>query len=229
MRKAPFLFVTILLVFALAAFPVLASSSATDDQKKQGGMEQAIESSAENAIHAEEGHGQGHGGGETPARLWDLVYRVVNAAAVILVLVLLVRKPLKQMLASRRQTIQEDLENLEARKKSAQEALEETLARLKDVEAEKDKILENFRKQGEAERDKILAEAESMADQVKVRAKAAIEQHMAETRRRLQDEIAVASAQQAMEMIKKSFKPEDQGRLVEEYLEKVVAQNEVTR
>lgn len=228
MRKAPFLFVAVLLVFALAAFPVLASSSATDDQKKQGGMEQAIESSAETAIHAEEGHGEGHGG-ETPARMWDLVYRVVNAAAVILVLVLLVRKPLKQMLASRKQTIQEDLENLEARKKSAQEALEETLARLKDVEAEKDKILENFRKQGEAERDKILAEAESMADQVKVRAKAAIEQHMAETRRQLQDEIAVASAQQAMEMIKKSFKPEDQGRLVEEYLEKVVAQNEVTR
>ena len=228
MRKAPFLFVSVLLVFALVAFPVLASSGAAE-QKKEGGMEQAMEGSAQKAIHAEKGHESAHGGGESPERLWDLVYRVINAAAVILVLVLLVRKPLKQMLASRRQTIQEDLENLEARKKSAQEALEETLARLKDVEAEKEKILENFRKQGEAERDKILAEAEAMAEQVKIRTQAAIEQHMDQTRQQLQDEIAVASAQQAMELIKKSFKPEDQGRLVEEYLEKVVAQNEVTR
>ncbi len=158
---------------------------------------------------------------ESAERIRDLIWRAINALAVVLVLFFLLRKPLSQALANRRRSIEDDLENLEKRKEETQRALEEALVKLKAVEAEKDKIVQEFLTQGEVEKARILAEAEDMALRLKEQARRSIEQETAAAKTQLQEEIAELSVAKALEMIKVKITPDDRDRLVNEYLNKV--------
>jgi len=169
--------------------------------------------------------GGGHGeaaAGESSAKLWDLLWRALNFGGLVVLLLLLVRKPVAQLLNNRRQNIQKDLETLEARKKEAQQALEEAQDRLAEIRAEKERIIADFTAQGEAEKSKILAEAEALAAQLKAQAKRSIDQEIDQARGKLQEEIAELSAGRALTILQNKMTPQDKDRLVEEYLAKVV-------
>jgi len=160
--------------------------------------------------------------GDTTAKRKDLLYRAINFGILAAVIVILLRKPMGRMLANRSQGIKEDLENLEERKEEAARSLEENLARLKSIEAEKDKIIQEFVAAGETEKEKILAQAEEMAARIKEQARISIEFETEKARTQLQVEIAEKSAAKAFELIQKKITPEDRDRLVNDYLDKVV-------
>jgi len=171
--------------------------------------------------HGEEA-AEGSGHGDSSAKLWDLLWRTTNFAAVVAVLVLVLRKPLSQSLRHRTESIKDELDGLESRKDEAQRQLEETLARLENLEAEKEKILDGFKAQGENEKVRILAEAETMAQRIKEQARLRIDQEIAEAKAQLTDEIAELSVARALELVKKNINSEDQQRLMEESLNKMV-------
>ncbi|MBW2617876.1 MAG: ATP synthase F0 subunit B [Deltaproteobacteria bacterium] len=159
---------------------------------------------------------------DTTAKQKDLLYRAINFGILAAVMVILLRKPMGRMLANRNQGIKEDLENLEKRKEEAARSLEENLARLKSIEAEKDKIIQEFVAAGNAEKEKILAQAEEMAARIKEQTRASIELETEKARTQLQAEIAEKSATKAFELIQAKITPEDRDRLVNDYLDKVV-------
>ena len=116
--------------------------------------------------------------GDSGQKLWDLLWRTMNFAAVVAVLFFLLRKPISQGLRNRRESIREELDSLEAKKNKAQQELEETLRKIEGLAAEKEKIIAELKAQGENEKARILAEAEEMAARIKDQTRLRIDQEV---------------------------------------------------
>lgn len=168
------------------------------------------------------GGGDAHGGGGISPEKWkDLWYRVFNFAGLAAILVYFLRKPLAGGLRSRRETIAQQLEELEARKGEAERMYKEAEAKVARLDAEVKKIIAEAVKQGEVEKERIIADGERSAGDMKRQAKMAVAHELAEAKSRLKAEIAEQAVLLAEELIKKNLQPADQHKMVEEYLDKV--------
>lgn len=166
---------------------------------------------------AEEGHG-----GIPSAKIWDLVWRTTNFIVLAGVLFYVLRKPLSQGLNNRRQNIAQTLSDLEEKKAQAEAGFKELEAKLADMEAERDRIMADYIRSGEDEKNKIIAGAQDMADRIKKQAEVTIQQEISKAKEELTREIAEMSASMAEDLVRKNINDQDQQRLVEEYLNKVV-------
>jgi len=175
------------------------------------------------AAHAGEGesHGEEHGG-YSAAKIWDLVFRAMNFFAVAIILFFVLRKPLAQFFGNRREEIAETLADLEKKKGEAAEKYAALETRLAEIEAERDSILAEYIADGEKEKEKIIANAEDMSARIQAQAQKAIAQEIKKAKDDLKKEIAELSASMAEELVKNNINDQDQERLVEEYLDKVV-------
>ena len=167
----------------------------------------------------------GASGGEGGSKGWVATdtFRVMNFAVLAIVLIFLLRKPLTQALSSRIKTIKDELEDLEARKDDAEKKLAEYNERLSQLEKEAATIVEDYIKQGNEAKARILKEAESSADKLKAQARRNIEHEFEQAKLKLQEEIFETSLEKAEKIMKNKFSEDDQDRIVDEYLKKVVA------
>jgi F-type H+-transporting ATPase subunit b len=167
----------------------------------------------------------GASGGEGGSKGWVSTdtFRVMNFAVLAIVLVYLLRKPLSQALSSRINGIKVELEDLEARKDEAEKKLAEYNEKLAQLEKEAEAIVEDYIKQGHEARERILKEAESSAEKLKTQARRNIEYEFEQAKLKLQAEIFETSLEKAEDIIKRKFSEDDQDRIVDEYLKKVVA------
>jgi len=165
----------------------------------------------------------GHGGGEHDAtRLNDLIWRSVNFVVFAGVLIKLATKPIKEFFASRKQQIAQNLEELESQKAAAEKALAEAQAKLAAVAEEREKIIQLFISEGEAEKAKIIARAEQAAARIKEMAALTIEGETKKAAAQLKRELVETAAQLSEGLIKEHITADDQQRLVDDYLTKVV-------
>jgi len=162
-----------------------------------------------------------HGGGIPPEKLWDLLYRALNFAGLVIILVYFLKKPVSSGLSARREGIKDQLEALESRKAEAERMYREAEAKLAKLDEEVNGIIAEAVSQGEAEKAKIIAEAERAAGDLKRQAEMAVAHELAEARTRLKAEIAEQAVLLAEELIKKNIQPADQARMVEASLDKV--------
>ena len=150
-------------------------------------------------------------------------YRVMNFVVLLVALIFILRKPLSQALSSRIKTIKEQLESLETQKAEAEKKLAQYNDKLSELESEAEKIIQGYIQQGNEAKAKILKEAESTAEKLQLQAKRNIEHEFNKARQELQQEVVEKSLLQAEEMLKKTISDRDQDKLVNEYLDKVVA------
>ncbi len=162
--------------------------------------------------------GEHHGGG------WAVTdtYRVINFVVLAGALFLILRKPVSQFLGDRIRGIQEQFDDLEKRKAEAEQKIAEYNQRLANLEAESEKIIAMYRKQGEEARQKILKAAEDAAMKLEAQARRNIEQEIKKARQELETEIFERAIALAEEKIKKSITVQDQEKIVGDYLDKVV-------
>ena len=179
----------------------------------------------ETDAHAAEGdHGDGHHEGSlSPAKLKDLFWRVLNFIVLMIILVKFGAKPIASALGGRQTAVKNELEDLESRRDEAEKQYREFEAKLATVEKDIDKIVEKAVAQAEVEKAKILEKAEQAVDDMKRQAEQAIQNEVTEARRELKDDIADQAAVLAEELIVKNLNPEDQVKIIENYLDKVGA------
>ncbi|MGV1100424.1 F0F1 ATP synthase subunit B [Thiovibrio sp. JS02] len=170
------------------------------------------------ASASEAAHG---GGGVPPAKLWDLLYRALNFAGLVIILVYFLRKPIASGLSSRREGIKDQLDALESRKADAERMYKEAEAKLAKLDEEVSAIISEAVKQGEVEKDKIIADAERAAGDIKRQAEMAVSFELAEAKKRLKAEVAEQAVLLAEELLKKTIQPADQSKMVEASLAKV--------
>lgn len=164
-------------------------------------------------------------GGDDGSKGWQNTdwFRVMNFVVLAGVLVFILRKPVSQALGSRIKGIKEQLESLEVQKAEAEKQLAQYNEKLSQLEKEAEKIVDDYIKQGNEAKAKILKEAEQSADKLQAQAKRNIEHEFAKAKQKLQQEVVESSLLKAEESLKKEITAKDQDKLVDEYLDKVVA------
>jgi F-type H+-transporting ATPase subunit b len=179
-------------------------------------------------VFASSGGGDAHEGdahGAVKAKGWVATdtYRVLNFAVLAGALVFLLRKPLSQALDSRIKGIQAQLEDLESKKAEAEKVLSEYNAKIAKLSQESEGIVAEYIRQGNEAKIRILKEAEASAYKLEEQARRNIENEFEVAKLRLQQDIFEKAMLKAEEIIKKNITADDQNRLVDEYLDKVVA------
>jgi F-type H+-transporting ATPase subunit b len=165
------------------------------------------------------------GGGEQGSKGWVATdtFKVMNFAVLAIGLFLLLRKPLAKALSDRIQGIKDQLSELEARKKEAEEELAGYNEKFQQLDKEAEKLIAQYIQQGEDAKAKIIKEAEIAAQKLEEQARRNIEHEFKKTREKLQEEVLEKALTKAEEIIKTRISDKDQERLVDEYLDKVVA------
>lgn len=150
-------------------------------------------------------------------------YKVMNFTVLAVGLFLLLRKPTSQALDSRIKGIKDQLGALEDKKKEAERQLAEYNAKFSNLEQEAEKIIEEYIRQGNEAQARIIEEAKKAADKLEEQARRNIEHEFKRAKLKLQEEILEKSLEKTEEIIKRKITVQDQEKLVDEYLEKVVA------
>ncbi|MEE4165886.1 MAG: ATP synthase F0 subunit B [Desulfocapsaceae bacterium] len=223
-------FLVAALCFAVSIGTVAASSGqpAADSSHTaaadQGAAVDNTHSAGAEASHADEGgHGAAAGGSLSAAKLKDLFWRVINFIALMIILVKFGAKPIGSALAGRRQRIKDELSDLEARRTAAEASYREFEVKLAGVEKDIDTVVEKALAQAEIEKQKIIEKAEKAADDIKRQAELTIQNEIMEARRTLKNDVADQAAVMAKELIVKNLTPDDQVKIIEDYLDKVGA------
>ncbi|MDF1577100.1 MAG: ATP synthase F0 subunit B [Desulfurivibrionaceae bacterium] len=168
-------------------------------------------------------HASGGEGGIPKEKWMDLLWRTLNFAGLLIILVWALKKPIANALTSRRRGIIEKFEDLEAQKREAERIYKEYEAKLTGIEQEVQAIIRSAVQQGEAEKARIIDEANRAAEDIQRQAEMAVQHELAGAKLRLRSEIAEQAVRMAEDLLKQNLKETDQAVLVEDYLEKVGA------
>ncbi len=150
-------------------------------------------------------------------------YKVMNFAVLAIGLFLLLKKPVSQALNSRIEGIKDQLDELEEKKKAAEKQLAEYNERFSNLEKEAEKLIEDYIRQGNEAKARIIEEAKQAAEKLEEQARRNIEQEFKRAQLELQQEILEKALQKSEEIIISKITAKDQEKLVDEYLDKVVA------
>jgi F-type H+-transporting ATPase subunit b len=156
--------------------------------------------------------------------MWpDFWQRVLNFAIMAGVLIFIFKKlNVKAFFAKRTESIANTLNELEVKKKEAEKTYEEYKQKLSQLDKETDRILQEYIEQGEREKAKIIANAEKAAAEIREQTDVAIEQEIKSAKEVLQKEIAELSVTAAEVLLKEKIGEEDQQKLVDDFMTKVV-------
>jgi len=163
--------------------------------------------------------GEAAHGGFTP-RDW---YRIMNFVVLAAVLFFLLRKPIPRALNNRIRGIEDQLKDLEAQKGEAEARLAACQQKLGALEKEAERIVADYVRQGQEAKARILKEAESVSEKIQLQARRNIEHEFEQTKAQLQREIFEKALMKAEERLRQNITAQDQNKLVEEYLQKVVS------
>ena len=153
--------------------------------------------------------------------LKDFLYRVLNFAIVVAILVYFLAKPIKKGLTGRRQDIEKDLAEAKQAKADAEAKFAEYDRKLALATEEIAEIGATIRREGELEKQKIIANAKLLAAKIEQDAEKAAELEVAKARTELQREAVTLAVSVAEELLKKNFTKDDDARLTDEYMQKV--------
>ncbi len=163
---------------------------------------------------------------EGESKKWSIIdsSRVLNFAVLAIGLYLILRKRVPKIMNSRIEGIKHQLSELEAKKQEAEKKLADYQTKLVGLDQESEKIIGEYVRQGEDAKIRILKEAEAAADKLEEQARRNIEHEFKQARTKLQAEVLEKALEKAEKIIKEKISVDDQDRIVDEYLEKVVAQ-----
>jgi F-type H+-transporting ATPase subunit b len=150
-------------------------------------------------------------------------YRIMNFTVLVVGLFLLLRKPFSKALNSRIVGIKEQLESLEAKKAATENELALYVEKLAKLEGEASSIIDDYIRQGNEAKARIIKEAEAAAEKLEEQAKKNIKHEFEQAKLRLKGDVLEKAMARAEEIIKTKISSDDQERLVDEYLNKVVA------
>ncbi|VEN73578.1 ATP synthase subunit b 1 [Candidatus Desulfarcum epimagneticum] len=168
---------------------------------------------------AAESGGGGHGG---PGWVMNDTWRIMNFVALATILFFVLKKPLAGALQDRITGIEDQLKDLETRKKEAEKELAEYNEKLSLLDKQAEKIVQDYIEQGKEAGEKIRRQAKVAAEKLEEQARRNIEHEFEKAKDMLHREVLEKSFAKAEEMIRSGIAAEDQERLVDEYLNKVV-------
>lgn len=149
------------------------------------------------------------------------IFKIINFIIFLAVLYYFLFQKIKDFFSKRSTGIRSAIEDAQQARKEAEKRLEEVSKKLDAVGEEISKMKAEAKEDGERLRERIQKEAEELTEKVTQQAKKSIDLETKKVRTRLQEEAVFMAMEIAGEIIKKNIKPEDQERLITEYIEKM--------
>ena len=164
----------------------------------------------------------GEGGHDSGGQVANLMYRLLNFALMVIILVVVLKKVnIGEFFARRKEGIREKLENLQKEKDEAEKRCQILEKKLKEFEVQRKEILEQFKAEGAKEKEKIITEAMERAVQILTQADLTIEREIQGAKDTLRKEMVDLAAGKARDIIAKEMTDRDQDFLVDEFIESV--------
>ena len=157
-------------------------------------------------------------GGEHGGGIMEWVWRVLNFAILVFVLVKFAGKPLRDYLQSRKDLIEKSIKEAQEAKELAKKALAEVEERLKLKDKEIEEIVSSAKGSGERERDRLVEESEKLRQKILEQAKTNIDFEVKRAKETIKGEAVAAAMQLAEDRIKGKLTNEDQEKLLKESL-----------
>ena len=151
---------------------------------------------------------------------WE-AWKFLNLFLFIGLLVYFLRRPLSESLVARREAIRRDLMRAQEERNAAQAKLDEVEARLARLNAEIEAVRAQSQKEAAAERERIERATEEEIRKLREQAQREIEGAGKIARQELRRQAAEESVRLAEETIRREMRPEDDARLVGEYVEEL--------
>lgn len=165
------------------------------------------------------------GGGEQHFGVMDWVWRFVNFAILVVLLVKFAGKPLKNFFQQRKELIEKSIRESQEAKELARKALAEVEERLKLKDKEVEEILSIAKVSGESERARLIEESERMKVRILEQAKSNIDHEVKLAKEAIKAEAVEASVQLAEEKIKARLTTAEQDRLLQESIKLLEGRN----
>lgn len=157
---------------------------------------------------------EGHGGNQ----LKDFLYRVLDFGITFGLLFYFLRKPLKNFLRQRRQKLSDELEQARQLQADAEARYEATRKQLADADARIATLAEEIREDGRRQCAQLEEQARAMAAEIRAEATRGAEREIAAARRQLHETAVELAVELAEARLKQQLAPEDQARLIDDYL-----------
>lgn len=172
------------------------------------------------AIAAEHG---ADAGGEPHGNDWgNFAFRLINFAVFLGIIWWAAGKKIVGFFSSRRYNIETELQELTKRKEEAEKRLSQVETDIANVQSEREKIIEEFKAQGEALKTSIIEKAKQQAEQIKRQAELTAEQEAKYAIEGMREELAAMIAEATEKALVKKLNKEEHEKLIDKYLTKVV-------
>lgn len=155
--------------------------------------------------------------------VWSLIWKATNLAILFALLYRLLASRIKAFFENRRISIEKTITEAERTKKEAEEKYGELKEKLQNADKETEKIIELFRKEGLAEKERIIKNAEKEAEKIKKQTAQTIQQEEVRAKATIRKDFAETVIRTATDLINRKQNDKDNERIIEEYIEKVVA------
>lgn len=150
-----------------------------------------------------------------------VIAKVVNLLLFVGLLIYVLRRPVGQAFRDRREAIRRELMEAQEERNAALAKLQEVEGRLSRLDAEVEAIRTQAQREAAEERARIERSTEEEIRKVREQAQREIESASKAARAELRAYAAEQSVRLAEEMIRRDIRPEDDARLVSEYVEEL--------
>lgn len=153
-------------------------------------------------------------GGETGAFYWQ----VANFVLLVVVLVALLRKPMRGFFEQRRGDVGRDLDAASELLERAESRYSQWQRKLIDLDEELEKIRRDSRTRAQQEHDQIIADAHAAAERIQNDAGAAVESELRRARSDLQKEASDLAVELAEKILREQVLDSDRERLADDFI-----------
>lgn len=149
------------------------------------------------------------------------VWRFFNLTVFVLFLYFVLRKPLSEAFRGRRESIRRELIRAKEERDAALSKLEEVQGRLGRLDTEVEAIRTQAQKEAQEERERIARSTQEEIKRLREQAQREIETSGKVARQELRRYAAEKSVELAEEILRREMRPEDDARLVKDYVEEL--------
>ena len=151
----------------------------------------------------------------------ETVAKLLNLLLFVGLMIYVLRRPLKEKLQERRDGIRRDLMRAQEERSAALAKLEEVEARLAKLGAEVEAVRVKAQREAAEERARIEQQTEEDARKLREQTRREIESASKAARSSLREYAAEQSVRLAEDMLRREMRPEDDARIVSEYVEEL--------
>jgi len=150
-----------------------------------------------------------------------VIWQIVSFVLLLILLARFVKKPLTSFLSHRQEEIQSAMDHSARKKEEAGAHLAEWQKKVDSLNQEVKELHQRIRDEGEAERKKIVNRAQEESERIHKQAGVIAGQELIKARAVLKKEMVDLSVELAEKLLKDTMRPQDQERLIQEYIGKV--------